>query len=553
MTNMEQGAYSNPIAAPNQSHRIRYAPGVVNQLSNAHSSLIIRAFAGQDLVYVRRSFVSGYSGAIVLLVSAGPNQPPSVVKLAHPSELLREYHAYQQYVSRISPQDIAHVRGEPLVAEDGQLGLIQYTFVGGNETSPAVSMYDYYLGQGAAATSTVLNRVFRVFGRHWWANNRPHIYALGEQYDRLLTPHLQVVRVAFPMDAATVLEAGTSSIFSLRSLQAGHFVRLVGFEVVKVQAGGTKLTLSAPPPSNEAAAHLRIKVDSPEPTSWRPGDHISQVDGVVIATRYSVLNGIARTVLPAHQPDEKLFMGSSVEDARQRHSIQLLNPLYNFDSLLDRVMEARFSVIHGDLNLQNVLVDGDTGFAWLIDFSETREGPTVFDLQRLEVQVITKLLPPALLASGLETEAVIDLMAALHHDPPQQNAPHAGLAEPYTLLVTIRRLARQYLVDDLDRDEYYLGLTIALVGSLKYDELDEVARGLALVAAATARGLLGQPLKNPTVMQHAATAAGEPSVAVAAPEPPAPPPSLKTLLVARQNLPRKPSRSNHLVSPCLLA
>jgi hypothetical protein len=32
------------------------------------------------------------------------------------------------------------VRGEPLVTEDRQLGLIQYTFVGGNDTSPAVSL-----------------------------------------------------------------------------------------------------------------------------------------------------------------------------------------------------------------------------------------------------------------------------------------------------------------------------------------------------------------------------------------------------------------------------
>lgn len=522
MTNVEQGAYSNSMAAPGPTQRILYAPGVVNQLSSAHSALMARAFAGQELVYVRRIFVSGYSGAIVLLVSAGTHQPPSVVKIAHPTELYREYHAYQEYVSRISPQDIAHVRGEPLVAEDGQLGLIQYTFVGGNETSPAVSIYDYYLGHGASATSDVLNRIFRVFGRHWWANNRPHIYALGEQYDRLLTSHLQIVRVAFPMPGGVALEAGNASTVSLRSLQVGQFVQLLGFEVVKVQAGGTKLTVSAAPPSNEAAAHLRIKIDSTEPLAFKPGDRIPQVDGVVIATRYTVLNGIARTLLPTHQPEEKLFTGPQAEDVQKRHDIQLLNPLYAFDTLLDRVMETRFSVIHGDLNLQNVLVDSDTGFAWLIDFSETRQGPTVFDLQRLEVQVITKLLPLALAAAGLGIETVIDLMAALHRDPPQHNAPHAPLAEPYTLLVTIRRLARQYLVDDLDWDEYYLGLTIALVGSLKYDELDDIARGLALLAAATTRGLLGKPLK---VQRDASPSkSSESSVADSAPEPPAPPP-----------------------------
>ncbi len=522
---MEQSTSLDPVAATSHTQRILCAPGVVNHLSASHNALLARAFVGYELVYVRRIFVSGYSGATVLLVSAGPDQPPSVVKLAHPSELYREYHAYQQHVSRISPQDIAHVRGEPLVSDDGQLGLIQYTFVGGNDTSPAVSLHDYYTSYGASATADVLNRIFRVFGRHWWANNRPHIYAMGEQYDRLLTSHLQIVRVAHAIGTPLVLEAGRASMMSLRTLQVGQFVQLLDFEVTKVQAGGTKFALSASPPSNEAAALLRIKVESTEPILCHPGDHIAQVDGVVIATRETVLNGIARTVLPTHQPDEKLFLDPAAEVTHRRHDIQLLNPLYALDTLLDRVMETRFSVVHGDLNLQNVLVDSETGFAWLIDFAETRSGPTVFDLQRLEVQVITKLLPPTLLASELGTEAIIDLMVALHQDPPQRTPSHASLAEPYTVLSTLRRLARQYLVDDLNWDEYYLGLVIALVGALKYDELDETARGLALFAAATARGLIGQPLKK----QHdapsgQATAASETSAASSAPEPPAPPP-----------------------------
>jgi tetratricopeptide (TPR) repeat protein len=484
-----------------------------------------QAFSEDELIYVRKIFISGYSGATVLLVSAGADQPPTVVKLAHANELLREHQAYQKYVSRISPQDIAHVRGEPLVAEDGQLGLIQYTFVGGHATAPAVSLHDYYLTYGAAAATDVLNRIFRVFGRHWWANNRPHIYALGEQYDRLLTAHLQIVRVAHPVGMPHVLQAGQASMMSLRTLEVGQFVQLLGFEVVKVEAAGTKLTLSAPAPSNEAAAVLRIKVDTTEPLLHRPGEPVAQIDGVVIATRQTVLNGIARTVLPTHRPDEKILSIPSTEEVHKRHGIQLLNPLYAFDELLDRVMETRFSVIHGDLNLQNVLVDGETGFAWLIDFAETRTGPTVFDLQRLEVQAIIKLLPPAISASGLGPEAVIDLMASLHWDPPQQNAPHGAFGEPYAVMVTLRRLARQYLVDDLDWDEYYLGLVIALVGALKYDELDEVARTLALFAAATARGLIGQPLKIARGEQRGqGTSAGDASIATTAPEPPAPPP-----------------------------
>ncbi|MFN2201982.1 MAG: phosphotransferase [Caldilineaceae bacterium] len=496
-------------------------------MSAAQASLLAQAFADNDIPFVRRVFVSGYSGATVLLVSAGPDQPPTVIKLAPPQELHREYQAYQQYVRNISPQDIAHVQGEPLIAEDGLLGLIQYTYVGGQANEPAISLHDYYDSHGAAATSEVLNRIFRVFGRHWWASHRPHVYVLGEQYDRLLTSHLEIVPVAYLPSDPLVFEAGSASTTSVRGLVSGQPVRFLGFEVEKIGSNGADLTLTAAPPPNEATPPLRIKVRGTEPAAYRPGDRAAQVDGIVIATRQTVLTGAAHTALPGYEPGEQKLTGSFAEGALQQHGIQLLNPLYELDSLLDRVMDVRFSVIHGDLNLQNVLVDADTGFAWLIDFAETRLGPTVFDLQRLEVQVISKLLPPALLASSLGPECIIDLMVALHRDPPEARAPHQGLADPYTVLSTIRLLARQYLVDDRDWDEYYQGLVIALVGALKYAELDETARTLMLLAAATARGLIGQPLRKRSDGESGPSRenrAGEPSAASAAPEPPAPPP-----------------------------
>ena len=487
--------------------------------------MLAQAFADSDAVFVRRIFVSGYSGATVLLVSTGPEHPPTVVKLALPQELDREYDAYQHYVRRISPQDIAHINGEPLVAADGQLGLIQYTFVGGQANAPAVSLQDYYASYGAAATADVLNRIFRVFGRHWWANNRPHVYVLGEQYDRLLTSHLEVLRVPYLPGEPLVLEAGHASMMSLRTLAVGLPVRLRGFAVTKIGKNGMELSLSALPPPDEATAALRVKVDCTEPTAYHPGDVVEQVEGIVVATRQTVLNGVARTVLPGYQPEAREFTGALAEETFRRHGIHLLNPLHELDGLLDRVMDVRFSVIHGDLNLQNVLVDGDTGFAWLIDFAETRPGPTVFDLQRLEVQAISKLLPAALAEAGLGAETIVDLMAALHRDPPQPNSPHAALAEPYGVLATIRRLARQYLVDDLDWDEYYLGLVVALVGALKYAELDETALTLVLLAGATARGLIGEPLRShqDDAAEPSTTHPGESSAAVA-PETPAPPP-----------------------------
>lgn len=87
-----------------------------------------------------------------------------------------------------------------------------------------------------------------------------------------------------------------------------------------------------------------------------------------------------------------------------------------------------------------------------------------------------------------------ELLASLHSDPPRPIVPHPALQEPYAVLVTIRRLARQYLMDDRNWDEYYVGLVIALLGSLKYSELALTGVRLALVGASVICSLIGTPV-----------------------------------------------------------
>ncbi len=264
--------------------------------------------------------------------------------------------------------------------------------------------------------------------------------------------------------------------------------------VTKSRSEGRKLTLHADPPDSEATAALRIRVEGEDPTDYRPGDVVDSMTVEITATRMSLLSEAARAALPGLDPSAKQFTLSTGDGiATDRHGIVLPNPLIKLPDQLYSVVETKMSVIHGDLNLQNVLVDMPTGFSWLIDFAETRVGPTLLDLQRLEVQVITKLMP----ADGdVPLASVVEMMTRLHADPPLPAPPQPELQEPYTLLATIRRLARQYLMDDLDWNEYYYGLVVALIGALKYDELDDMARKLALVCAAAADSLVGKPLQT---------------------------------------------------------
>ncbi|MEM7132375.1 MAG: AAA family ATPase [Chloroflexota bacterium] len=507
---------------------IRRAPGI--RLQPTEIALLRQAFQSSEgatktqSIFVEREFRSGYSGALVLLVSLDSAQAPIVVKLAHPYDLQSEYNAYHQYVEKSAPQNTARLQGPPIIAENGQLGALLYTFAGGNTHLPTNDLKEYLESKGAEATVAMLNRLFRVYGRHWWAINRAEKFVLGEHYDHLLPVHLEVkvleAQVETEAGEAATLVAGEASVVDVRPLKIGDTIRIQNFRATKTKRQRGTITLQANPPAEEAAPSLRIRLLWPGEIVVEAGQIMHDVSGTVSATRLTLLTDAACQAMPTYVPDdETVHLDLSVVDqmtASLLENVSLRNPLQQLDSLLDRVLEARVSTLHGDLNLNNVLADSQTGFAWLIDFADTRVGPTLFDLQRLEVQIFIKLLAPRLMTSAPKgvpvepygTAVAVALMKALHVDPPLPTSPLTDQQGLYTLLVGIRRLARQYLMDDQNWDEYYLGLTVALVGALKFDELEALSRAVTLTTAATAKGLIGVPLA-PT--PYFAELAAEPS------------------------------------------
>jgi CheY-like chemotaxis protein len=468
---------------PDLPPNIRRVPGLT--LTPAETSLLARAFAGSEEIFIERDFRSGYSGALVLLVSPGAGQAQMVVKLGLPADLQREYAAYRRYVEPASPQNTARVQGEPLLSEDRHLALLSYTFAGGDPRLPTNSLHTYYTKQGGQAAAQVLDRVFRIYGRQWWGINRPQKFVVSEQYDRLLHIHLKIDAQAPIEGQPHNLIAGQVSATQLLEPPPGRPVCLQGFRVAEIRPDQRQITLMADPPSGEASAPLRVRLEKADTTAYNLGQLVEALTGVVTATRYTLLREAIRAALPTFNPDAPYFNLSGRAYG---------NPLPNLSSLLNRAQEARFSIIHGDLNLENILVDETTGFAWLIDFAETRPGPTLFDLQRLEGQIITRLLPAIVAQLGLGPEVMLSLYDSLHGDPPRLTAPHTTLQEIYTLLVNLRRLARQYLMDDRDWDEYYLGLVITLLGTLKFRGLESPAPGLALLGALAAYNLIRTPL-----------------------------------------------------------
>jgi hypothetical protein len=202
--------------------QIRHVPGV--SLIETELALLRQAFSASQELFVEREFRSGYSGA--LLISPGSGKAPVVVKMGSPADLQREYAAYQELVEPASPQNTARLRGHPLLSQDGSLALLVYTFAGGDPRLPTRSLQAYYDRHGGEATAAVLDRVFRVYGRQWWAINRPQKFVISEQYDRLLPVHLKLEPAVTPVEPnLRILVAGQINAAALRDLQPGQLVR----------------------------------------------------------------------------------------------------------------------------------------------------------------------------------------------------------------------------------------------------------------------------------------------------------------------------------------
>jgi aminoglycoside phosphotransferase (APT) family kinase protein len=150
----------------------------------------------------------------------------------------------------------------------------------------------------------------------------------------------------------------------------------------------------------------------------------------------------------------------------------LPDPLLRLQGLLEETVAGTRSVIHGDLNLENVLV-GPGSLVWMIDFAMTREGHPLYDFAHLESEVIAHILSE----QAGTPRAYLDLWRA--GENPLLNSLHA--------------IAGRCLLDPLRPREYHLALYMACMGALKYTNLSASAKHCLFLTAAD---LAGRALKK---------------------------------------------------------
>jgi hypothetical protein len=154
----------------------------------------------------------------------------------------------------------------------------------------------------------------------------------------------------------------------------------------------------------------------------------------------------------------------------------LPDPLERLPELLGERIIGTQSVIHGDLNVENVLV-GPGGLLWLIDFAQTRDGHPLMDFAHLEAEIIAHVIAPQIPSPDEFLSLLPFTQDALRTTDSDNPSPFASL------LLALHATASRCLFNPSQMREYWLALYMACLGALKYTNLDAHQKHLLYLAA----------------------------------------------------------------------
>jgi len=411
---------------PGRKPAIEPDPGM--RITVAENDLLGALFQKYARVSLAGEFLSGYSGARTFLALPvrpdGRSDATTIVKLGRRADIQREYNNYETYVRDSLPPLTARIQSPPVTLRGSERAALQYTFI----SEPGRLPVSLRLALRENPDPNLLDRLFNTFGPGWWMQRRPAVFRLGEEYDRLLPPHLVVQPIPPAGKALPVLDpARPAEDFSL---EMGDAVIVARFPQFEKRLDGISMALTGTAASGRPPLRVRW-------LSNTPPDHSA---GRVTGTRAGLL----------------------AEFCKDFERFGLPDPLEQLDERLNETVSGTRSIIHGDLNLENILV-GPGGFVWLIDFSETRFGHPLFDFARLETEIIVQVLA-ARIGSG------------------RIYLKHLESGDP--LLGKVEEIAVQCLFNPAVRREYHLALYACCMGALKFTNLDRRQKHLLYLTAA---------------------------------------------------------------------
>ncbi len=417
---------SLPAFDPNPSLIIEKNPSF--DLASEETSLLRVLFRRYARLTLEAEFRSGYSGARTFLAlpvrADGRADAYTIAKIGDRDSIQREYENYETHVKDTLPPITARIQETPVTGRAGGRAALRYTFIGEAGRTPA-SLRESLVSN---PDPTLIEKLFETFGPNWWMQRRPYTFRLAQEYDRMLPAHY-VLHPVETKHAASLLDGRAEP--SAIKLNMGDVVTLRRLRVAERRPDGESLSLAGDTVPGHPPLRLRwASLAPPEGATAR-----------VTATRETLLRAFVKDFDLHGLPD----------------------PLLKLPALLNERVIGTQSTIHGDLNVENILV-GLGGFLWLIDFAQTRDGHPLYDFAHLEAEIIAHVIAPKLGSPA-------DILPILN-------------SNSNSLLSTLHSIASRCLFNPSQPREYHLARYMACLGALKYVNLQPFQKHVLYLTAA---------------------------------------------------------------------
>jgi hypothetical protein len=449
-----------------------------------------RIFPQYPSVRIERR-LTGFSEALILVVipihADGRADAPVVVKIARTDSILDEVQRYETYVKATLPLQTARLEDNPVVPDNINLAGIKYTLVANSGSIP-MDLRDRIQLHGTYELGRLLQKeLYGHFRKTWWDQKRPYRFQVWKEYDWLLPPLLVLDMSTDDKHPSTLVLRAPVNRMKLKIRQKnfrfGDYVVLENFTVQKIdQHNNTlKLAVGFGSETEKRAYKIELRGFEPNQTLNFRGEVIERLSGKIWKTRHDLLLDYVRDLEPDFSLDSRWIpLGE----------LQIPNPLFAYEELLDRYINGSVSKIHGDLHLGNILV-GPNNTMWLIDFGHARDGHTLFDWSTLEVSLLGDGLMPMLGEDWQTAGQVLQCILALDSTLPMPQMSDQ-LFSAMGSLAALREIVKECLTVPDSWGEYFIALALCALRAITWKTMSLGGRRLMFLLAALALHELGK-------------------------------------------------------------
>ncbi|MCB0193205.1 MAG: hypothetical protein KDJ65_14770 [Anaerolineae bacterium] len=452
-----------------------------NSMQEVFEVILQKMFPVYQRIIVENELAEGRSGCWVFVVSllrdTETRDLPVVAKIGSISLIKKEWHAYKSYIEGKWPQ-IAEVRHEPVVDNNAAYGGLYYSLVG-EGVFPTQSIRRFCLEAPIDHVQMVIERLLKIVEQKFRYSKKRAGYQLHASYDRIFPVNLLIAPASSSIETEPILIT-PQTIFA-SPIETDTYVRVSQFIVTKVDLKKKAITLNLPQmdeddlPSTSYIIRFTFESHATMPI-YKVGQPLpGAIIGRVIQTRTSQWQIEMKKILPDGNfslADKTVLLPDGTT---------LPNPFVKLPEILSQHRDIKADDIHGDLNVENILVDPDVRDVRLIDFAGARSDHVLHDFLRFETEIVVRLIAPIMAEAKLSAQSIYTFYQHLHWATFQPtphgtsyNLPHI-FDKPLMILVLVRQAARELaLFNRFEYEEYYQCLILYLLGALKFKVLDDV-------------------------------------------------------------------------------